>query len=286
MNSNNKGEIIEFWRPEDVGQIELRRGFSVARPVPNHWHEEYQFCLVHSGKSELNYRGSNLPTPPDSLFVIHPGEVHSNQALENSGCSYRTMYADTELISTVASEFHRKKQELPFFRTAVIFDKDMIGQYLNLHLVFEETSSRLERQTLLMNFIAELIFRFAENKPSSNRFGKERKAVKRVYDYLTEHYAENISLEELAQIANLSPFHFNRVFSELVGMPPHSFQTNLRILHAKNLLRKGFSISRVAAETGFADQSHLNRHFKKLVVVTPGQFRQNSKNVQDDTNFA
>ena len=65
-------DVIKVWHPSDLPQLELRRGFGVARPVPRHWHEEYQFCLVQSGASELEYRGTNYPTPPASLFMVHP----------------------------------------------------------------------------------------------------------------------------------------------------------------------------------------------------------------------
>jgi AraC-like DNA-binding protein len=281
MNLPEKRELIEVWRPADLSEIELRRGFSVARPVPRHWHEEYQLCLIQSGAGELIYRGRSLPTPPASLFMVHPGEVHSNRAFDSFGCSYRTLFLDVELVSRLAAEIQGKEQGLPFFKTAVVADEDVIRQYLNLHLAFEQPSSGLERQTLLLNFLARLIQRFSEHNGLPSSFGLERHAVRRACDYLAEHYAENVSLEKLACIANLSPFHFNRVFSEQLGLPPHAFQTQLRVLRAKVLLRQGYSISHVAAQTGFADQSHLTRHFKRLTVVTPGQFIQNSKNVQD-----
>jgi AraC-like DNA-binding protein len=66
-------------------------------------------------------------------------------------------------------------------------------------------------------------------------------------------------------------------------MPPHAFQTQVRVSRAKTLLLEGWSISQVASQTGFADQSHLTRHFKRLVGVTPGRYQQSSKNVQDHT---
>jgi hypothetical protein len=100
--TEKRRELIEVWRPHDLNQLELRRGFSVARPVPRHWHEEYQFCFIQAGESELNYRGCNLPTPPASLFMVHPGEVHSNRVYDdNAGCSYRTLFVDSELMRRV-----------------------------------------------------------------------------------------------------------------------------------------------------------------------------------------
>jgi AraC-like DNA-binding protein len=281
MESNERRDVIELWRPHDLNQLEVRRGFSVARPVPRHWHEEYQLCLIQSGAGDLTYRGSSLPTPPASLFIVHPGEVHSNRAFDSLGVSYRMIFVDAESMRYAASEVRGKETGVPFFPTAVIFDQDIIGRYLSLHYALEQPSSSLERHTLLLNFLATLIQRFAENRTRTRAPGLERQAVGRALDYLSEHYAENISLENLARIANLSPFHFNRVFSEQYGMPPHAFQTQLRVFRAKTLLREGWSISQVAFQTGFADQSHLTRHFKRLVAVTPGQFRQNSKNIQD-----
>jgi AraC-like DNA-binding protein len=273
MELNEKRELIEVWRPHDLAQLELRRGFGVARPVPRHWHEEYQFCLIQAGESELNYRGRNLPTPPASLFMVHPGEVHSNRVYDdNAGCSYRTLFVDSELMRRAATEVQGKEASLPFFPTAVIFDEDVLRQYLDLHFALERSSSSLERQVLLLNLLAGLISRFAEASVRPRSFGLERQAVMRARDYLAEHYAENVSLEKLARIANLSPFHFNRVFSEQLGMPPHAFQTQLRVSRAKTLLRQGWAISQVASETGFADQSHLTRHFKRLVGVPPGQY--------------
>lgn len=281
MESNAKRDLIEVWRPSDLTQLELRRGFGVARPVPRHWHEEYQLCLIQSGPSELKYRGSSLPTPPASLFMIYPGEVHSNRAYDSKGCSYRTLFLETELMRRAGVEVYGRDAGLPFFPTAVVFDGDVLGQYMNLHLALELPSSSLEREVLLLNFLAVLVARFAENRPPIRSFGLERQAVRRARDYLSEHYAENVSLERLARIANLSPFHFNRVFSEQFGMPPHAFQTQLRVARAKTLLREGWTTAQVASEAGFADQSHLNRHFKRLAGVTPGQYRLSSKNVQD-----
>lgn len=282
MNLSEKRELIKVWRPADLYQLELRRGFSIARPVPRHWHEEYQFCLIQAGAGELIYRGQSLETPPASLFIVHPGEVHSNRAFYNAGCSYRTVFLDVELMRRAAADIFGKEQALPFFKTAVVFDSDVIRQYLNLHLSFERPlEPGLRRQTLLLDFLAVLISRFAAERRAQPAFGQERHAVTRACEYLSEHYAENVSLEELASIANLSPFHFNRVFAEQMGLPPHAFQTQLRVLRARQLLRQGYSISAVAAQTGFADQSHFTRHFKRLMVITPGQFVQHSKNVQD-----
>jgi AraC-like DNA-binding protein len=99
-------------------------------------------------------------------------------------------------------------------------------------------------------------------------------------EYLEDNLGRSVPLEELARLANLSPFHLARVFRDEVGMPPHAYQTQARLGCARSLLLRGWPPARVAQETGFADQSHLTRRFKRLVGVTPGRYAEGSKNVQ------
>jgi AraC-like DNA-binding protein len=142
-------------------------------------------------------------------------------------------------------------------------------------------SSTLERESRLASFISTLLVRYSDAGAPSKRYGSARTGTRRACEYLREHFAENVSLARLAAVAGISPFHLHRRFSEHLGMPPHSFLTQLRVARARTLLRQGLSISEVAALTGFADQSHLTRHFKRFVGLTPGAYRAKSKNVQD-----
>jgi len=81
-----------------------------------------------------------------------------------------------------------------------------------------------------------------------------------------------VTLEALARHAGISAFHLCRVFRQTVGMTPHAYQTQVRVRHARSLLRAGLPITTVAAQTGFYDQAHLTRHFKRIVGLTPGRY--------------
>ncbi len=96
--------------------------------------------------------------------------------------------------------------------------------------------------------------------------------ILRVRSYLDEHYAENISLAELAALANLSPFHLLRSFRDQVNLPPHAYQIQVRIKHAKQMLLLGLPGIDTALAVGFADQSHFTKHFKRIVGVPPGLY--------------
>jgi len=275
MSSNHTSEAIEVRHSHDVPGVELRIGSRVARTIPRHWHEEYQFCLMQFGWGELTYRTNNFLTPTASLFMVHPGEVHANRCRHPLGVNYRNVFIDVELMRRLATEVVGKTTDVPFFPTAVVFNRETIDHFINFCSAIEAPSSLLEAESLLLTFIAELMIRFAENPPAETQPSREEHAISRARDYLVDNYAENISLLELAGIANLSPFHFTRVFCNRFGMPPHAYQTQIRILRAKRLLMQRQSIAEIAMQTGFADQSHFTRHFKRITALTPAQYRGN-----------
>ena len=161
-----------------------------------------------------------------------------------------------------------------------MMDRDLAASFLALRTALGGQASRLEKDTRLRSVLMQFILRHADTRHSLRLAGKERRAVEVVREYLEDNHAANVSLEELSRLSNLSPFHLTRVFSERVGMPPHAYQTQVRVARARDLLLRGWPITSAAFETGFADQSHLTRHFKRVVGVTPGSYAKNSKNVQ------
>jgi AraC-like DNA-binding protein len=205
--------------------------------------------------------------------------MHSSRDLQDREgfATYRLIYVSPSLIRTVASQVAGKTSSLPFFPEPIIFDESMVERMLAFHKNFERGASRLEQDSLLMRFLTQILLRYGKTGISLRSIGKERQAVRRVREFLQENYTENVSLNHLAQIAGLSPFHLNRVFRAEVGIPPHAYQIQARIDRAKSLLVRGLPPGVVALETGFADQSHLNRHFKRLVGLTTGRYAKNTQ---------
>jgi AraC-like DNA-binding protein len=270
-------EQIEVFRPPGLGRwVELRRGADIHAPYPRHWHDEYQLCLISAGGGELIYRGSAHPTPAASLFIVHPGEVHANETFAE-GCSFRSIYIAPELMARAASEIQPRARALPFFPVPTIYDRQLIRRFDRLHLTLDEPASELERESQLLDLLSMLIVGYSEERPMTRELKGEKTIVCQVRNYLEAHYAENVQLKDLAAVAGLSPYHLNRVFRAEVGLPPHAYQTQLRIAAARRLLRQGWPIAHVAAETGFADQSHLTRQFQRLLLISPGQYQSGNK---------
>lgn len=106
------------------------------------------------------------------------------------------------------------------------------------------------------------------------RGGLEPQALVRVCDYIHANLAGDLRLEVLAAVANLSPYHFARLFRRTTGLAVHQYVIRERVEAAKGLLRAGEgSVSAVAVQVGFSDHSHLARHFRRFVGVSPARFR-------------
>jgi AraC-like DNA-binding protein len=91
-------------------------------------------------------------------------------------------------------------------------------------------------------------------------------------EYLQRHVTECVALQELAEVASVSKGYLAREFHRVIGLPPHAYHVQLRIARAARLLAMGTSLSRVALDAGFADQSHLSRKFKTAYGLTPLAF--------------
>ena len=154
----------------------------------------------------------------------------------------------------------------------MILDNSLAQLFLRFHQGSECGVSQLTQYEQLQFFLLTLIQRYSDNSSTVKAPKQERAAVRKARDYLNEHYAEHVTLKQLAQIANLSPSYFSRVFKAEVGVSLPHYQTQIRVGRAKALLIQGMPIKQVAAETGFVDQSHLSRQFKRFVHVTPGKY--------------
>ncbi len=106
-----------------------------------------------------------------------------------------------------------------------------------------------------------------------------RRKLHAVAEYIWENLDSQPTLEQMASLVHLSPHHFARQFKQTTGVPPHQYVIARRIERSQQLLqeREEISLAEVALRTGFADQSHFNFHFKRMVGVTPRQFRRSAR---------
>ena len=267
-------ETTKFWQSNDLGQhIDLLRATYFNQRFAPHIHEGYAFGVIEQGAEQFDYWHKHWVAPAGSIVVIHPGEMHTGNRVDDAGWSYRMFYPEVALLERAVKNVANKTGHIPFFDDVVIQDPWLFNKIRQLHHILEQSQSQLEREMHLLWTTTHLVMRHGDIRPYVRPITDERSVMARVKEYIHANFNQNISLDDLAQVAHLSPYHFSRVFRKTVGLPPHTYLIQVRVERAKLLLTQNQPISQVAHDVGFTDQSHLTRHFKRIVGVPPGQYR-------------
>ena len=253
-----------------------------AETAAAHAHDDYQLCLSLDFPGEYRARGTRLAVPVGSLSIIHPDEVHACRDPDDRPhpTTFRLLYVPSATLQAAVRSIDDRPVGAPFFADRIILDRGLAGRFLRFHTATEAAASRLEQDTRFLSLLAEIVRHHGDTRLNLPRAVSEPHAVARIQEYLEAHYADDPSLAELGRLVSLSPFHLARVFRAEVGLSPHAYLIGVRIARAKELLVRGTPVGRVAVATGFFDQSHLTRHFKRLVGISPGRYALHRKNVQ------
>jgi AraC family transcriptional regulator len=131
---------------------------------------------------------------------------------------------------------------------------------------------------LVEQMLIQLLRRYASIRRTDelelSRAGLVDRRIRRAVELMHSHLAEELSLEDLAAAAYLSPFHFARLFKKLTGLPPHAYLAALRIERARLLLATtDLSITEISARVGYANSSHFGKAFRQFNGLTPRAFR-------------
>ena len=262
------GIVIAYDRqpPFEMPKISVRQHcIGILTDIPSSVQTERTIdgCLVR----EQNVRGDCIIVPANT----------SHQASWNKEGNILTMAIDPIVFAqTIYEAVDPDSIELlPHFATPDPFIYQ-IGLALKSALVRHGTSSRLYAETLVNTLIFHLLEHYSSNCPSLSNYiaGKlPQYKLQQIIDYIYTYLDRDLSLKELGTVVQMSPHYFSRLFKETTGITPHQYVIRCRVDRAKDLLRQGkLSIAEIATLVGFVDQSHLHRHFKRLVGVTPKSF--------------
>ena len=269
-----------LWKPPLFG-LELFEATLFSQQFGKHFHAAYTIGVNEEGLGCCLLRGDNQHHYPGSLKLLNPGEVHTGQAVSaDTGWSFRNIYIDVTAVERALAQFDYARPGLPYFKEAIVWDPALRSRFYELFQALTAPPSPLQQQSLLLELLAQIFLRGDTSWVDFHIPGAESKAVAVVRAYLEAHYAERVTLDELAQLVNLSPYYLIRSFRQQVGCPPYQYQQQWQLLRAKQALQTPDAIAAIAIAHGFYDQSHLTRAFKQAFGVTPGQY-QKVNSVQD-----
>ena len=265
---------LHMWKPVGVSGVTLFRAEHIQQRFTRHSHEEYALGVITGGVLGFDYRGKYHLAGAGEVNLVVPGEAHTGEPALGEDWSYRMFYIQPELMQAVARQAGCDNGALPFFRAGVIKDETLAASVIELHTALDEQRVlALEAQSRLIALLAAWIRRHAEDTRAATRVPGRAADIARVRDFLDDCWQQKPALSHLADMAGLSPYHLLRAFMRQYGLPPHAYLIQRQLREARRLLDKGLPIAAVACSCGFADQSHLHRHFKRTWGITPGQYR-------------
>ncbi|QMU70610.1 AraC family transcriptional regulator [Streptacidiphilus sp. P02-A3a] len=257
-----------FWRPPVAG-VELLHAYFRRHVYARHAHEGMTLALVDRGVAAFECGGRDHRAPAGTAFLIRPGETHTGRAADAAGYRYRVLYLAPATLDRLLDG------TLPAARlgSGVVRDPALLRALSRTHAALTGQVAALARDSALHAVGASLAALPGGQVTAPARGGPPTGAVRLARDYLRAQPEREVPLEQLAAVCGVGVHHLIRSFTAALGMPPHAYQTQLRVWRARSLLADGLPPVEVAPRVGFYDQAHLTRVFKRYTGVTPGQFQ-------------
>lgn len=222
-------------------------------------------CLVTDGVADWRYRGQERTSLAGNIRLKEPGELFRTARVHRPAGYVIVQIEPAALPRYLGHEAgsHLRANEIEGAEASTL---------AVLLRRAHRSDSALERGSVLATLVERALVPRLERHGRTIRKATSSGTLRRAHDYLQAHFSEEIPLASLASLAGMHEVSFVRAFRRVYGVPPHRLQTELRIRSAKHLLDLGASGAEVAATLGFHDQSHLTRHFKNIVGLTPGRY--------------
>jgi AraC-like DNA-binding protein len=268
MATSSDGRI-EIWRVAHVlGGVTVVHAEVRGRAFPRHFHDEYTIGLVTRGINRFQYRRAHLTAPAGSLCLADPGEVHTGEP-DARGWTYSTVLVSPPALAALAGDIAEGPASAPDFAAGVITDRTAVRLFARLFRVLIAPAPPLAAEEAATEALGHLLHRHSHRAAPAPR-AADAAVARRVREVLADRIADPVTLADLEDAAGVGRFRLLRAFRAAYGLPPHAWQVQARLAQAHARVGAGEAIATVAAGTGFADQAHLTRLFKRVFGYTPG----------------
>lgn len=281
VERQKEAPAVRFWRDAALDAVEVRYAHFNGYRFPPHVHDTWSVGLIDAGHCVFRLGERDCSVGAGQVAIIPPGVVHQcNPAVGT--WTYRMFYVHDDYIRQLTQGLSGSSgydaagsgRDAVTFAAPVLQDTELFSLLSDCQQLLCEDAVPLAKQSAMTGAFSLLLSRHAAVRDESSGHMEERRAVRRVREYLAAHLDDKVTLDDLAAVAGLSGYHLLRVFRAEAGLTPHQWQTQLRINKARVLLAQGMDIAETAVATGFTDQSHFTRTFRSVMGATPRVYQQ------------
>ena len=240
---------------------ESRHSFS------RHTHEAYGVGLILSGAQKSASGRGPVEAGAGHVITVNPGEVHDGAPLGNAARRWRMLYMQPSVVAAAARDIFEDRPRAEF-HAPVLDDRRIAGHFLAAAraLAASEGSPTPGAEERLLILLAALLRERPEGGP------RRTAAIAKARARLDDDPAAPVSLHMLAGECGIGRYRLLRDFARETGLTPHAYLLQRRTDLARRLVAAGLPLSQAAATAGFADQSHMTRHFVRRYGYTPGAY--------------
>ena len=259
----------QFWRDPRLPYVESRRAVHSRACYAAHTHDTVSIGAVDSGGSVFTSGALRRRLRPGSLVMVPAHCAHACNPDADAAWSYQMLHLDAGWVAALLRE---TAPEAPLPAQPCVSDaRTAYQRFCELNALLFSAAAPADKEAALVLYVGGRSWLGRPPRQAAPRLAPA--GLRRVEALLREARGQALPLVELAALAGMNRYRFIRAFRAATGMTPHAYQLDLRIVQARRLLRDGQSLSRIAQDLGFADQSHFQRAFKQRVAATPGAYR-------------
>ncbi|QNO37704.1 AraC family transcriptional regulator [Protaetiibacter sp. SSC-01] len=257
-------ETVRAWHPEVPGVAEVLHATFAQHAYPAHVHDDWTVLLIDDGAVayELDRHGHHAT--PAAVTLLPPLVPHDGRsAVEGTPFRKRVLYLARDWLPASAAD--------AAVADPVLRDPRALAIVAGIHDALAHPADVMAAECGVLA-LREAAGAQYGGTASAARAVRDAPLARRLRRMLDERLLETFTIEEAARLLGAHPSHLVRVFSQAYGIAPHRYVTGRRVDRARRLLLAGRSPAEAAAASGFHDQAHLTRHFRRVLGTTPGAF--------------
>ena len=245
----------------------------VGHQFERHWHDTFTIGVTHCGVQSFVAGGSTYHSTRQKIMCFNPGVAHDGKAGCAGGFGYSMAYIGSEVVARWTVDAGLGARNM-YVDKPLISDDETATALSTAFTANEQQGESLRAYTLISQAVVQLVSRHGARSSHNLALDKSPAWLGRVRDYMHAHFAQDVTVEQLSAVANVSRVHLTRAFTRAQGIAPHAYLNTLRINAAKDLMRSSSkALADVALEAGYADQSHFCRRFKGATGMAPSLWK-------------